>query len=186
MTKEKIAKVNRDEAMLLLIDVQERLLPVMSEAAALEAKLGTLIQGCTLFDVPTLVTQQYTKGLGPTVPSLQNVLGDAEVVEKHTFSACGEPAFLEALARMGRKTILLTGIESHICVLQTALDLLERGYEIFLVYDGIDSRSPQDKKFASKRMVREGAIFTTCESVLFELCGDAKGPGFKELSALVK
>jgi len=124
--------------------------------------------------------------LGTTIPSIHEALGEYEYIEKTSFSAMGEPAFAEALEKYGRKTVILSGIESHVCILQTALDLLEKGYNVFLVIDCISSRCNSDKKYAQKRMAQAGAIATTCEAVLFEVCGGAREPGFKEISALVK
>lgn len=179
-------KINKEDAVLVLIDFQERLMPAMKNSDELEASVFKLIKGCRILGVPSIVTQQYTKGLGPTVAHLHEALGDYEPVEKTAFSAAGEPAFMDQLEKTGLRTVLLAGIEAHVCVQQTALDLLEKGYKVYLIIDCIASRSNNDKKFAQRRMSEAGAVVTTCEAVLFELLGDAKKPGFKEISSLVK
>lgn len=183
-----IIKLNKENTVLVLIDIQERLLPAMDEMerSLLEDRNLVLTKGCKVLNVPILVTQQYTKGLGPTIPSLREALGEFTPVEKTAFSAGREPSFMEALEALGKKIVILTGIEAHVCVMQTALDLMEKGYTVFLPVDCIGSRKPMDKKFAAKRMASAGAQLATCESVLFELCGGAREPGFKEISALVK
>jgi len=179
-------KIRKEDAVLVLIDFQEKLMPAMKDPEELEEVTEKLIRGCRILGVPALVTQQYTKGLGHTVPRLCEVIGSFEPIEKTAFSAMGEPAFVEALKTCGRKTVILAGIESHVCVQQTALDLLEAGFSVFLVTDCISSRSKNDRKYAVLRMADSGVLRTTCEAVLFELCGGAREPGFKEISALVK
>lgn len=179
-------KIDREDAVLVLIDFQERIMPAMKNRDNLEEKTLKLIKGCGILGVPTLITQQYTKGLGPTIKNLHQALGDFEPIEKTSFSAMGEPAFEEALKNTGRKTVILAGIEAHVCVQQTALDLIEKGYEVYLVVDCVSSRTNNDKKYAQRRVAEAGALGTTCEAVLFELLGGAKEKGFKEISALVK
>lgn len=181
-----INRLKREDTILALVDFQERLLPAASDSADLEEHIVKLVKGFRALSLPVLVTQQYTKGLGETIPSLRAVLGDFTPVEKTEFSAVKAPAFLEALEASGRRTVVITGIEAHVCVLQTALDLLEKGYQVFVAADCCGSRSPLDKKYGEKRMAQAGAVWGTCESVLFELCGGAREPGFKEISAIVK
>jgi nicotinamidase-related amidase len=179
-------KVNREDSVLVLVDFQERLMPAMKNAQELELATLKLTKGCKAMGLPALITQQYTKGLGATIQSIQEALGEYEAIEKTSFSVMGEPAFVEALEKTGRRTVILAGIEAHVCVQQTALDLLENGYSVFLVIDCISSRSNNDKKYAQRRMSEAGAIGTTYEAILFELCGGSKDPNFKDISALVK
>lgn len=191
MNKYKITKVNsyrlnREDAVLVVIDFQERLLPAMKDHEELEESVCKLINGIRTLDVPVLVTQQYTKGLGPTVPDIAEALGDFSPIEKTDFSATGELCFLEALNKTGKSSIILCGIEAHVCVAQTALILLELGYDIFLVEDAVSSRSKSDKKTAINRMIQAGARPVTVEAVLFELLGSAKAAEFKEISRIVK
>ncbi|MBN2613335.1 MAG: isochorismatase family protein [Bacteroidales bacterium] len=133
-----------------------------------------------------MVTQQYTKGLGETVSELGQHLGDMRKIEKLSFSCCGEPVFLQQLESTGKKTVIVAGIETHVCVLQTVLDLLELGYQPVIVEDCTSSRKFNDKKIALERMRDEGTIITTFESLLFELCKVAGNEKFKAISKLVK
>lgn len=182
----KTIKIQKEDAILVLIDFQERLMRAMKNQEELAATAIKLIKGCNIMELPKLITQQYTKGLGPTIPGIHEALGQYDPIEKTSFSAMGEPAFVEALEKTGRKTVIIAGVESHVCVQQTALDLFEAGYTVFLPADCVSSRHKNDKKYALRRMAQAGAIITTCEAVLFELCGGSRQPGFKEISALVK
>lgn len=180
-------KMKKEDAVLVLVDFQERLMPVMKGQDELEAAVIKLIKGCRVLGVPMLVTEQYPKGLGRTVPAIRDALGDDPApIEKTSFSCMGEPNFQEALKNTGKKTVILAGIETHVCVQQTVLDLLESNYEVYVINDGVSSRSNNDKKYAQRRMGDAGAVGTTCEAALFELLGGAREPGFKEISALVK
>ena len=182
----KTIKIHKEDAVLVLIDFQERLMPAMENNEELAASVIKLIKGCNIMGVPKLVTQQYTKGLGPTIPGIHEALGQYEPLEKTSFSAMEEPVFAKALEKTGRKTVIMAGIESHVCVQQTALDLLDKGYNVFLAADCVSSRQSSDKTYALKRTAQAGAFLTTGEAVLFELCGGSRKPGFKEISALVK
>lgn len=179
-------KIDRNDSVLVVIDFQEKLMPAIKANDELEKAVVKLIKGCRVLNVPIIVTQQYTKGLGETLPSIKEALGEFEPVEKTYFSCCGEPTYMEALEKTGKKTVIIAGIEAHICVQQTVLDLLEKGYKVFIVHDCIGSRNNNDKKYAGRRMTDSGAIGTTYESVLFELCLHAKAEGFKEISGIVK
>lgn len=194
-------RIKRKDAVLVVIDIQDKLLPAMKAPEELEAAVCKLIRGCRYLDVPVIVTEQYPKGLGgttnPVMKALTEPLGDGatncandvksvEPIAKTSFSALGEAAFKKRLAESGKNTVILAGIEAHICVQQTAEDLLAAGYKVFVVNDCIASRSNNDRKFAGRRMSEAGAVGTTYESVLFEMVENAKNPGFKEISALVK
>lgn len=179
-------KINREEAVLVLIDFQERLMPAMENPEELKDNVVKLVLGCDILDVPMLVTQQYTRGLGPTVSEINDALGEYEAIEKTAFSAMGEPEFVDKLKAAGKKSVILIGIETHVCVQQTAIDLLESGYSVFIVSDCMSSRKSNDKENGLSRMVASGAIITTAESVLFELLKDAKNEYFKAISSLVK
>jgi nicotinamidase-related amidase len=183
----KAIKMKKEDAILLVIDFQEKLMPIMKDQETLGQNVAKLINGCRILGLPILVTQQYSKGLGETVQVVKDALGYSfEPIEKITFSCCGEPAFIEALESTMKKTIIVSGIESHICVQQTVLDLLSSGYEVFIINDCIASRNNNDKKYAQRRMSDAGACGTTFEATLFELCVSAKAPEFKAISALVK
>lgn len=192
----KALKLIKEEAIFVGIDFQERLMPAMKNKEELEETAVKLVKGCRILGVPILMTQQYTKGLGPTTADITKALtcelGEDlpettfSPVEKTSFSAMGEPAFVEALEKSGRKMVIIAGIEAHVCVQQTVIDLLEKGYHVFVANDCISSRSNTDKKYSQRRMGDAGAVGTTYESILFELCGGAREPGFKQISALVK
>ena len=191
-----VLRLRKEDAVMVGIDFQERLMPAMKGNEELEAAAVKLIKGCRVLGVPVVMTQQYTKGLGPTIPAITAALTESMgedaaaagfyTIEKTSFSAMGESAFVEALEKLGRKTVIIAGIEAHVCVQQTVIDLLEKGYTIFVANDCIASRSNTDKKYAQRRMGDAGAVGTTFESILFELLGGAKEPGFKQISAIVK
>lgn len=179
-------KIDRDDALFVAIDFQEKLLPAMQDSEALEEKVVKLVKGMNALGIPMIVTQQYSKGLGQTVPAIAEALGEFTPVEKTSFSCMGEDTFVEAIEASDKGTVILAGIEAHICVEQTAIDLLRDGYEVALVTDCIQSRDPKNKEMAIQRMIQAGVIPTTFESVLYELLGNAKAPEFKAISALVK
>lgn len=182
----KVVRISQKDAILVLIDFQKRLMPAMENREGLAKSVIKLIKGCQILGVSWLITQQYTKGLGPTIPPIDEALGNYSPIEKTSFSAMKEPAFVRALEETGKRTTIIAGIESHVCVLQTSLDLLQAGYHVFLPADCISSRRKSDKKYALLRMAQAGIYLTTYEAVLFELCGGSHLPGFKEISALVK
>ena len=186
ITKENSFRLKREDAVLVMIDFQERLMPAMKDHEQLEDSVCKLVSGIRTLDVPVLVTQQYTKGLGPTVTVISEALGEFSPIEKTDFSAAGELDFLEILNEIGRTSIILCGIETHVCVAQTALTLLELGYDVFLVEDAVSSRSKTDKKTAINRMIQAGARPVTVVAVLFELLVTAKAEEFKEISRIVK
>jgi nicotinamidase-related amidase len=179
-------RILRDQSAAIIIDVQERLLPHIFEGELVLENCTRLIEGLKILSVPMIVTQQYTKGLGPTVPAIASMFQEFDPVEKISFSCCDEPLFLERLHQEGRKNIVICGIEAHVCVLQTCLDLLDRGFVPVVAEDCISSRKASDKRVAVKRMRQEGARITTLESILFELTREAGNPLFKAISALVK
>lgn len=170
----------------LIIDIQERLLPHIHESEALIQNTVKLIKGLTLLNLPLIITQQYTKGLGATVKEVIDSYSGFSYIEKVSFSCCGEPLFTEALTKTGRRFVIVCGIEAHVCVLQTCIDLLEQGYIPVIVEDCISSRKLNDKKIAIERMKKEGAIITTYESILFELTQKAGTDTFKSISGIVK
>lgn len=181
-----MSAIKRDDAVFVAIDFQEKLMPAMSNAAELEQTIVKLSNGIRTLGVPVIVTQQYTKGLGPTIPSVTEAIGQFDPIDKTTFSAFGHPDFVKALEATGRKSVILCGIEAHICVQQTAEDLIDQGYKVYIVQDCISSRKDADNLCSQARMAAAGAIITTYESVLYELLGGAKAEGFKEISAIVK
>lgn len=179
-------RVDRNDTAAVIIDVQERLYPVVKNKDKLANNLAILIQGLKHLDIPILVTQQYTKGLGETIEPIKQILGTYSPIEKISFSCCDEPGFISELSTLEKKFVIVAGIEAHICVLQTVIDLIKKGYTPVVVKDCISSRKKVDKKTAIERMRSEGAVITTCESILFELCRYAGTNTFKAISNLVK
>jgi nicotinamidase-related amidase len=179
--------IDSENCSLLIIDFQEKLASVMDSQRIQEVTLNTskLIKGFTYFNIPILYTQQYTKGLGETVAELKNLLPFPHI-EKTSFSCFREPSFVEALKIMKRRHIVLCGMESHICVLQTALDLLDNNYSVTIVSDATISRSFKNHEEAMNFLSTKGANILPYESILFMLLRDAKNLLFKEISKLVK
>ena len=173
--------IRRDRSRLLLIDFQARLMPAIHDGAAVLANAVRLGDAARLLAVPTLRTEQYPKGLGPTVPDLA---GHGPVVEKTTFSSCGAPAFLAALA--GDDTLVVAGCEAHVCVLQSVLELLALGRKVAVVADAVGTRAPISKTTALARMQAHGAEIVTTEMVVFEWLARADIPEFKAVSALIR
>lgn len=180
-------RIRKKNTVAVVIDVQEKLFPVISENNILEEKLNRFINGLKVLGVDIFVIEQYTKGLGTTIESIKNSLDNYYYpLEKMSFSCCGLDTFEKKLKESGKNTIIITGIESHVCVLQTVLDLLDKGYIVVVVEDCISSRNLNDKKIAVERMRDEGAIITTYESILFEMLEYSGTDEFKSISRIVK
>lgn len=179
-------RIQLEHSTALVVDIQERLFPHIHENVRLAERCAMLIKGMRVLDVPIIVTQQYTKGLGPTIAPIADALGDFDPYEKMSFSCCGNPD-VEAmlLSRHGHQVIIM-GIETHVCVLQTVIDIQEQGRTAIVVEDCVSSRSANDKRVALDRMRALGAIITTAESLLFELMVSSDHESFKQISALVK
>ena len=170
----------------LVIDMQEKLFPHIDKHDRLLSNSKILLSGLNVLDVPIVITEQYPKGLGSTVKDISGLIKNFSPIEKLSFSCCGEKKFLETVQGYGKRNILIFGIETHVCVLQTVMDLIERGYHPVIIEDCVSSRKPSDRETALKRMAREGVIITTFESILFELCEVAGTDQFKQISNLVK
>ena len=179
-------RVLREKTAAMIIDIQEKFIPHMIYNHELIENMEILVKGFKILDIPMLMTEQYKKGLGETVEPIRTAVEEIEAMEKMTFSCCDADHIAKQIDEMGKKFVILAGIEAHICVLQTAVDLLSRGYIPVVVEDCISSRKENDKKIAVERMRQEGAIITTYESILFELCRDARAVEFKGISQLVK
>lgn len=179
--------LKEDNSFLVVIDIQQRLLSVMSEHAgeAMVHQTTILAQAANKLDVPVIVTEQYPKGLGRTVEVLQSQISTADQIEKTCFSCAEVDEFMSSLRASQRRQVILTGMEAHICVLQTALALLAQGFEVFVVEDAICSRTQQNQDNALQRLRQAGVIITNTESVLFEWLSDAKHPEFRTLSKLI-
>jgi nicotinamidase-related amidase len=176
----------RERTLLLVIDVQRRLAPVIASNETVLANCARLIQGCRVLDVPLIVSEQYPRGLGETVEGIRSLATDEEIAEKITFSCLRNRPLAERLAESGRDTLLICGMEAHVCVTQTVLDALDAGYHVQVAADAVGSRCPDNRLVALARMAREGAVMTTTESALFELLKKAGTAEFKKISTLVK
>lgn len=174
---------------LLVIDMQERLLPAMSMAADAERRCGILIEAARALQLPVTVTEQYPRGLGATVPGLKAQLGNAPVFEKLAFSVWRDEALKAHMIRQheqGRPQVIVAGIESHVCVLQSAIDLADAGFGVFAVADAMSSRAPASVEMALARMRHANVEVVNTEMAVFELLGRAGTAEFKGLSGLVR
>jgi nicotinamidase-related amidase len=169
---------------LLVIDVQDKLLPFISNHAAMVRNIAFLIDGARLLQMPVTATEQYPKGLGPTTAELARRLPDRP--DKTAFSCCAIPSVVEGFRRAARPKVVLAGIETHVCVLNTALDLLNLDFRVYIAVDAVAGRFALDHDIALRRMEQAGAILTTAETAVFEWVGGAGHPQFKAVSQLVQ
>ena len=176
--------MSRSDAALLVIDVQERLLPAIDHWQRVVWNCGRLLDGARILGLPVVATEQYPKGLGPTVPELAERLG--KIPEKTTFSCRECDAAFQPLLDDGRNKLLVCGIETHVCVQQTVYDFLAAGWQVYVALDAVGSRTELDYLTALQRMKSAGAVLTTTEAALFEWCERAGTPEFKQISQLVR
>ncbi len=182
-------RIQRENTTAVIVDVQERLFPHIQNREALTERLEILIRGLRELQIPLIVTEQYRKGLGPTVTPVERAAatgGTLETLEKMAFSCCDDPVIAERLIAPDIRTVMLAGIETHICVLQSSMDLLSHGITPVVVADATGSRRVYDRELALQRIQTAGGVLTTVESVLFELCRYAGTDTFRTISALVK
>jgi nicotinamidase-related amidase len=176
--------LDRGRSVLCLVDLQQKLMPAIAGADEVVANAGRLLAAAEELGVPVLSTEQNPKGLGPTVPELARSDGAHPVVAKMTFDSCQATGVMDALP--AGHHIVVAGAEAHVCVLQTALGLLDRSRRVFVVADAVGSRRSENKKAALRRLERAGAEIVTTEMVIFEWLGSAEHPAFKSVIALVK
>lgn len=181
-----IMRIARQNSVGLVIDIQERLYPMMWEKEKFLKNTRILIQGMRELCLPIVATQQYTKGLGETIPEIRAILPDMHYIEKRAFSCCDEPSVQMKLAELQGRNIIICGIESHVCVLQTAIDLKESGYNPVVVMDCVSSREAGSIELAKERFRHEKIVMTSAEAILFELTRSSGAAGFKAISKLVK
>ena len=179
-------RLTRSQSGLVVVDIQERLLPAIFKKEQLIQTTVRLIKGAAILGIPIFATEQYRKGLGPTAPEIAAAITGFSPLEKVTFSACGAEGFSEALKSREVTNVILCGIEAHVCVLQTCLDLLDHGLGVFVVADAISARNPENSRLALQRMHDAGAVIASTEMLLFELLGRARTEEFKQVQALVK
>jgi nicotinamidase-related amidase len=176
-------RLDRERAALLVVDVQEAFRPALPDFESVAKSVGKLVQGAEAMGLPIVVTQQYPEGLGETVPEVAEHLPEGlEALDKVCFSAADAPGFDLG----GRQQALVCGIESHVCVSQTVLDLLDRGLEVHVARDAVGSRTDENRELGLHRAERAGAVLTSVESALFELLRSSDAPEFKRVQALVK
>jgi nicotinamidase-related amidase len=175
-----------DQTVLLLIDVQERLASVMHEKDQLIDQIQRVVKGCKVLGIPILWMEQYPQGLGPTVPEIAALLPDQQPISKRCFNCCDSASCMEALQATGRQQALLAGIETHVCIYQSAAALVEKGYEVQVVSDAVSSRTTENRQIGLERIKAVGAGLTSVETALFELVRVAEGEQFKEISRIVK
>jgi nicotinamidase-related amidase len=175
------------DSILVVIDVQRKLVDAMPTGTRERVidQIDVLLQAIHTLNIPAVATEQYPKGLGETEPRLMDKLADAPVIEKTCFSCAQAAGFLDVLHNLQRQQLVLVGMETHICVLQTALDLQSQGYQVFVVEDAVSSRTKPNQYNGLQRMRQDGIIVTNTESVLFEWLEDAKYPEFKNLASLI-
>ncbi len=178
--------MNKEDTLAVFIDFQEKLFPVMHHKEDLQDKVCRLAKGLGVLGIPHIVTQQYTKGIGETIPEVAEAIGEFEPIDKTSFSCMRHVDFINQLEIEAKPNIIVCGIEAHICVQQTVEDLLAEGYNVYVPADCISSRSQNDYLWAAERMEKAGAILTTYESILYELLKDSKEEGFREVSKIVK
>ncbi|MFV0342800.1 MAG: hydrolase [Anaerocolumna sp.] len=180
-------RIIKEESIAIMVDIQDKLLPAMFHKEELIENTIKLLKGFKALDMPVLVSQQYTKGLGDTVNILKDLLDqDTHYFDKISFSCYEDEDIKMELKNRAVKNIIIFGIEAHICVQQTVIDCLAAGYQVIVVTDCISSRKKTDRKIAIHRYEEEGAILATYESILFELTRQAGNDTFKEISKIIK
>lgn len=179
-------RITKENTIGLIIDIQERLFPVMHKKETLLKNCQILIKGLNHLRVPMLASQQYTRGLGETLPEVKSLFTEFEYLEKKDFSCFDVPEIREKINAFNAKNVIVCGIESHVCVLQTAVDLKEAGVNPIVVMDCVSSRTPENFELAKERFRHEGILMTSYESILFELTRTAGTGEFKAISKLVK
>lgn len=180
------ALLDRKRAALAAIDMQEAFGKIIPDFAGMASRVALMVQACKLLNLPIIVTEQYPKGLGRTVNEIARHLPEgAEAIEKLSFSACGAQEFDTRLRERHVEQVMLCGIEAHVCVSQTAHDLLQNGYQVHLLSDAVSARLGRNREVAINKMAKAGAIISSIEMALFELC-PAGTPEFKQMQELVK
>ena len=179
-------RITKNDTLVIAVDFQEKLIPAMNLKDALIRSSAAFLKGIDTLGVPVIVSQQYTKGLGETIPEIKAALPENyTLIEKSTFTVYNEEnkALIDG---MGKKNIIVCGTETHICVLQTAIDLIGAGYNVFMPVDCVGSRRRMDKNAGLQRFAQEGGFITSKEATLFELTCSAKDAAFKTISDLIK
>ncbi len=178
--------LDKNEAVLAVVDIQEKLASVMKDIQKVISNAVHLIEASKILNIPILLTEQYPKGLGTTVEEIKKALPYYKPIEKLFFSCCRETAFLNELSLLKKKKIIITGIETHVCVLQTCLDLINNGYVVHIVKDAVCSRTAENHETALNLMRDMGSVVSCTETVLFQLLQKAGSEEFKTISKRIK
>ena len=189
MNQPTAAICRQDQSVLVVVDVQTRLMAAMQSDTRdrVVNSVKTLLRAASALDIPTVITEQYPRGLGHSEPTvLQNKPSVCEVLEKTSFSVCGVDRFNQLLAMSGRNQVVMCGVEAHVCILQSALQLHLAGIDVFVVADAVCSRTDANRENALARMQFAGITLASVESIVFEWLGDSKHPAFKDVSALIQ
>jgi len=171
---------------LTVVDLQGKLAQLMHGREALFKNIQILVRAAKILEIPILWCQQCPDALGPTVPEIANLLADIEPINKSAFSCCGEEQFNKKLKKLARNQILLCGIETHVCIYQTAIDLLGHGFNVNIIADAVSSRALENKQIALNKLAAEGAKISCTEMALFELLKNAEHPEFRQIAKLIK
>jgi nicotinamidase-related amidase len=182
-----VTMLDPNNALLLVVDLQEKLMPHIHEHERVAARTVVMIEAAKILGLPVILSEQYRRGLGDTIPAVRAALGDAATgLEKTSFGCLGDAGQRAAIEATGRKQLILVGIEAHVCILQTALAALSSGYTVFLAEDALGSRRAGDRETALKRLRRAGAIPATVEMLIMEALGIAGGEKFKAILPFVR
>ena len=182
----KEALLSKDETALIIIDVQERLFEKVEDRNRIADSICRLIRFANILGIPIILTEQYPKGLGPTIHRIRKLIPNVKPIEKIEFSCMASRKFRRRISEINVKNLVLTGIEAHICVAQTAIEAITSGYKVYVVYDAISSRHREDKAIAIERMKQYGAYMVTSEMLMYEVLRRAGTPEFKEILKLVR
>jgi len=176
--------LNREEALLVVIDIQGNLYLAMDEKEFLLTNTAKLVKGIITLDIPIILTEQVK--IGPTIPELAGLMTAVKPIIKNSFSCCGDRQFMDTLIAAGKKQIIICGIEAHVCAYQTSMDLLARGYEVYIVADAVSSRTARNREIGIQKLLASGATLTSTEMALFELLKTATDPKAKDLFRIIK
>lgn len=178
--------LNSTDTVLVVVDVQGKLAQLMSDRETLFANLQRMVKGAQVLDIPILWMEQYPEKLGSTIPELAELMPDIQPIAKMSFSCARNAQFSSALTALGRKQVLVVGMEAHVCVYQTAVDLVNEGYQVEVVEDAIGARIASNKGVGVRKMCAQGVGLTSTEMALFELMAHCEHPGFREMQSIVK
>jgi nicotinamidase-related amidase len=178
--------LSQNNCCLVVVDVQGKLAQLMHDKETLFKNIRILIQSAKILNIPVLWCQQVPEALGPTIPEIAELLSDNQPINKSSFSCCGCEEFNKEIEKLNRRQAMICGIETHVCVYQTAVDLMAKNYEVDVVADAVSSRTPSNKDIGMQRITAEGAKLSSTEMALFEILKTAEHPNFKQIAKLVK